>query len=74
MRLFRRSSRPPVPVPVTPEFGVRLTLRKGDRVVRRDTRGAIHIMRVTEERLELTDVQQALTPRSRDRRRAHEAS
>jgi hypothetical protein len=43
-------------VPVAPEFGIRLTLRKGDRVVRRDARGAIHVTRVSEDRLEVTDV------------------
>ncbi|HEX9822463.1 MAG TPA: hypothetical protein VGD07_22925 [Methylomirabilota bacterium] len=63
MRLFRRSSRP-APAPVTPEFGVRLTLRKGDRVVRRDARGAIHVTRVTEDRVEVTDVCRAGPPRS----------
>jgi hypothetical protein len=56
MRLFRRRPRPPVAAPVAPEFGVRLTLRRGDRVVRRDARGAIHVTRVTEERVEITDL------------------
>jgi len=56
MRLFRRTARPSPPIRVVPEFGVQLTLRKGDKVVRRDARGAIHITRVTEERVELTDL------------------
>jgi hypothetical protein len=45
LRLFRRKpSRPESP----PEFGVRLTLTKGDKVVSRDTRGGIHIVRISE--------------------------
>ena len=56
MRLFRRTARPSPTIRVAPEFGVQVTLRKGDKVVRRDARGAIHIMRVTEERMELTDL------------------
>jgi hypothetical protein len=30
-----------------PEFGLRLTLRKGDKIVRRDAGGRIEIFRVT---------------------------
>jgi hypothetical protein len=56
MRLFRRTSRRAATVDVPPEFGVRLTLRKGDKIVRRDARGAIHITRVTEEHLDLRQV------------------
>ena len=56
MRLFRRTARPSPTIPVVPEFGVHVTLRKGDKVVRRDARGTIHITRVTEERVELTDL------------------
>jgi hypothetical protein len=56
MRLCRRTARPSPTIPIAPEFGVQVTLRKGDKVVRRDARGAIHIMRVTEERVELTDL------------------
>ena len=56
MRLFRRTARPSAPVRIEPEFGVQLTLRRGDRIVRRDARGAIHITQVTEERVELTDL------------------
>jgi hypothetical protein len=56
MRLFRRPARPSPTIPITPEFGVQVTLRKGDKVVRRDARGAIHITRVTEERVELADL------------------
>jgi hypothetical protein len=56
MRLFRRTSRRAAAVEVAPEFGVRLTLRKGDKIVRRDSRGGIHITRVTEERVDVRDV------------------
>jgi hypothetical protein len=65
MKLFRRRSQPPAAVPVAPEFGVRVTLRKGDRVVRRDARGVIHVTRVTEERVEVTDVCKVDAPRRR---------
>ncbi|HKY91620.1 MAG TPA: hypothetical protein VJM11_11300 [Nevskiaceae bacterium] len=42
-----------------PEFGVRVTLRRGDKIVRRDGRGVIHVLRITEERVDLRDVQTA---------------
>jgi len=32
------------------EFGLRLTLRKGDKIVRRDAGGRIEILRVTGDR------------------------
>ena len=35
---------------------MRLTLRKGDKVVRRDARGAIHVVQVTEDRVDVSDV------------------
>ena len=56
MRLFRRPSRRSPPVLEAPEFGIRLTLRTGDRIVRRDARGAIRVTRVTTDHLEITDV------------------
>ena len=56
MRLFRRTSRRAAATEVAPEFGVRLTLRKGDKVVRRDARGAIHVVQVTEDRVDVSDV------------------
>ena len=56
MRLFRRTSRRAAATEVAPEFGVRLTLRKGDKVVRRDARGAIHVVEVTEDRVDVSDV------------------
>jgi len=59
MRLFRRTSRKAAAVQVTPEFGVRVTLRKGDKIVRRDARGAIHVVQVTEEHMDLRDVHAA---------------
>ena len=64
MKLFRRSSRRPPPALVTPEFGIRLTLHKGDRIVRRDARGAIRVTRVTTDRMEITDVCRAGPPGS----------
>ena len=70
MRLFRRTPRPAPPVRVAPEFGVQVTLRKGDKVVRRDARGAIHITRVTEERVELTDLDRPSGATTRASRRA----
>jgi len=70
MRLFRRSPRRETAAPpVAPEFGVRLTLRKGDRIVRRDARGAIHIRRVLDDHVEVTDVCRAGSAIARDRRR-----
>jgi len=59
MRLFRRTSRKTAAIEVAPEFGVRITLRKGDKIVRRDARGAIHVVRVTEEHVDLRDVHAA---------------
>lgn len=57
MRLFRRrSSRRAAAIEVAPEFGVRVTLRKGDRIVRRDARGTIEVVEVTEERMDLGHV------------------
>jgi hypothetical protein len=55
--LFKRAARQPSPpLPVPPEFGVQVTLRKGDKIVRRDARGAIHVRRVTEECVELAHI------------------
>jgi len=59
MRLFRRTSRRAVAVEVAPEFGVRLTLRKGDKIVRRDAHGAIQVTRVTEEHVDVRQVSAA---------------
>lgn len=67
MRVFRRSPRRISTVSVAPEFGIRLTLRKGDRIVRRDARGAIHITRVTQDRVEVTDVCRGGPPPARGR-------
>ncbi|HEU5323965.1 MAG TPA: hypothetical protein VFX28_24400 [Methylomirabilota bacterium] len=54
--LFKRGSRQPLPAHVAPEFGVQVTLRKGDKIVRRDARGVIHIRRVTEQCVELAHI------------------
>lgn len=56
MRLFRRNARPAPTHRVAPEFGVQVTLRKGDKIVRRDARGTIHVTCVTEDRVELADL------------------
>jgi hypothetical protein len=56
MRLFRRNARPSPTDRIVPEFGVQVTLRKGDKIVRRDTRGVIHVTRVTEDCIELADL------------------
>jgi hypothetical protein len=34
-------------VPITPEFGVRVVLRVGDRVVRRNAKGEIQVVTIT---------------------------
>jgi hypothetical protein len=51
------------PIPVDPEFGVQVRLRKGDKIVRRDARGVIHVRRVTEPCVELADLGRLSTPR-----------
>jgi hypothetical protein len=57
MRFFRRRiSRRAAAIEVAPEFGVRVTLRKGDKIVRRDARGAIQVEQVTEESMDLDHV------------------
>lgn len=56
MRFFRRTSRRAATPEVPPEFGVRITLRKGDKIVRRDARGAIHVEQVTEEGVDISNV------------------
>jgi hypothetical protein len=46
----RRRPAPARPPPVTtPEFGTRVTLQKGDKIVRRDRAGVIRITRLTED-------------------------
>lgn len=35
---------------------MRVTLRKGDKIVRRDAKGAIHVVQVTEEHVDMRDV------------------
>ena len=57
MRLFRRRTSRRAAIPeVAPEFGVRVTLRKGDKIVRRDAQGAIEVTEVTEEHLDMSHV------------------
>jgi hypothetical protein len=62
--LFKRSARQPLPAHVAPEFGVQVTLRKGDKIVLRDARGVIHIRRVTEQCVELADLGSPLAAKS----------
>ncbi len=59
MRLFRRTPRRAAAPEVAPEFGVRVTLRKGDKIVRRDAKGVIQVVLVTEEHVDLRDVRAA---------------
>jgi len=40
----------PAPHPARAEFGLRLTLGQGDKIVRRDAGGRIEILRVTADR------------------------
>jgi hypothetical protein len=54
--LFKRAARQHSPIRVDPDFGVQVRLRKGDKIVRRDARGTIHVRRVTEECVELADI------------------
>jgi hypothetical protein len=68
MRLFNRPVRPVPASGTTPEFGVRLTLRRGDRIVRRDARGVIQVTRVTEDRVEVNDVCRTTRPPGSGRR------
>ena len=56
MRLFKRAVRPPADDPAASEFRVGVVLHKGDRLVYRDGRGAIRIIRATESHVELVDV------------------
>jgi hypothetical protein len=59
MRLFRKTSRRAATPEVAPEFGVRVTLCRGDKIVRRDARGKIHIVEITEDRVDLRQVNAA---------------
>jgi hypothetical protein len=69
MRFFKRASRQPSAPAVAPEFGVHVTLRRGDRIVQRDARGAIQVTLITEDTVRLTDLG-APPPSPRPRRRA----
>jgi hypothetical protein len=69
MRLFRRTARPSKTVPVDPEFGVQVTLRRGDKIVRRDASGAIQVTQVTEECVELADLGRMGSPPTKVPRR-----
>ena len=51
-KLLRRFRQPTAAPPVLPEFGVRVTLRKGDKLVGRDAHGVIHVTRVGEDHVD----------------------
>jgi hypothetical protein len=55
LRLFRKSRFPAV-LPLLPEFGVRVTLRRGDKIVRRDPNGVIVVTSVTSDRTDATEM------------------
>jgi hypothetical protein len=55
LRLFRRQRFPAV-FPLLPEFGVRVTLRRGDKIVRRDPNGVIVVTNVTADQTDATEV------------------
>ena len=44
----RRRPPPARPAAATPEFGTRVTLHKGDKLVRRDRNGVIRVTTLTE--------------------------
>jgi hypothetical protein len=46
-KLLLRLRRPALPAVIEPGFDVRVTLRRGDKVVRRNDRGEVEIVRVT---------------------------
>jgi hypothetical protein len=69
MRLFRRTARAMGDDLAEPGFRVRVKLTRGDRLLYRDTRGTIRIIRATEAHVELADVG-GIAPRpAPDRRR-----
>ena len=56
-RIFsRRRGRSATLPPMLPEFGVRVVLRKGDKIVRRGAGGRIVILRITDDGGDKTDV------------------
>lgn len=70
MRLFRRKAQVTTPLPPSPEFGVRLLLKKGDKVVGRDARGEVCITCVSQERMDRQEVLRLTVLRATDGRRA----
>lgn len=56
MKFFRRRVKPAAVLPQPPEFGVRISLKKGDKIVRRDARGEVRITRVSQERVDEREV------------------
>ena len=56
MRFLRRRPKPAPRPEVCPEFGIRVTLRKGDKLVGRDGKGHIRITQVTADRVDETEM------------------
>jgi hypothetical protein len=66
-RLFRRRQHGGAELPLGPEFTVRVTLRRGDKIVRRTAGGGIEIMEITAERGERIEIARVLDGLRRDR-------
>jgi hypothetical protein len=67
-RLFRRRRGAGAELPLGPEFTVRVTLRRGDKIVRRTAAGSIEIMEITAERGERLEITRVLDRLNRDHR------
>ena len=67
-RLFRRRRSDGAELPLGPEFTVRVTLRRGDKIVRRTARGTIEIMEITAELGERVEIARVLDGLRRKRR------
>jgi hypothetical protein len=50
MKLYIRRVRPESTYPEPPEFGVRVVLREGDKIVRRTPAGEVSVVRVSDAR------------------------
>lgn len=59
-RLFRRRRSAGTELPLGPEYTVRVTLRRGDKIVRRTEGGTIEIMEITAERGERIEIARVL--------------
>lgn len=59
MRLFSRKRRTIIAAELAPAFDVRLTLRRGDKIVRRNPDGTIAVTRITEVTRDATEILQS---------------